>query len=81
MPTDALKAEEIWLMTAVALAEPGSTIDILTRPVEIVNICEQYANAGIQVLMELDKGVISSDPLGPYEDHLKKLINSMDIEK
>jgi hypothetical protein len=81
MPTDALKAEEIWLMTAVALAEPGSNIDILTKPSEIVNICEQYANAGIQVLMSLDKDTITSDPLGMYEDHFKKLVDSIDIEK
>lgn len=78
MPTDALKPEEIWLMTAVALAEPGNDIDILTRPGEIVEICEQYANAGIPILVKLDRESISPDPLSSYQEYFKEIVSSLE---
>lgn len=67
MPTNALREEEIWLMTSIALAEENSDLDILTKPEEIVKICEEYANTGINTLITLDYNTSLSDPLQPYE--------------
>lgn len=72
MPTDALTEEEIWLMTSVALSEPKSDLDILTKPAEIVKICEEYANTGINDLITRDYNSSLSDPLGPYEKLLEE---------
>lgn len=80
MPTNALREEEIWLMTSIALAEDGSDLDILTKPEEIVKICEEYANTGINALITLDYNTSLSDPLQPYEkffqDTLQDLSNT-----
>lgn len=77
MPTDALKEEEIWLMSSVALSEKDADLDILTKPEEIVKICEEYANTGVKALIALDFSTSISDPLEPYEklmeENLEKL--------
>lgn len=72
MPTDALREEEIWLMTSIALSEDNADLDILTKPDEIVNICEEYANTGINTLVTLDFTSTGSDPLEPYENLLQE---------
>jgi len=77
MPTDALKEEEIWLMSSIALSEKNSDLDILTKPEEIIKICEEYANTGVKDLIAIDFSTSISDPLEPYEklmeDNLEKL--------
>jgi len=72
MPTKALTEEEIWMMTSVALSEPKSDLDLLTKPSEIVKICEEYANTGINELITRDYNSSLSDPLGPYEKLLEE---------
>lgn len=77
MPTDALKEEEIWLMSSVALSEKESDLDILTKPEEIVKICEEYANTGVKHLIALDFGTSLSDPLEPYEKLLEENLEKL----
>ena len=74
MPTDALKEEEIWLMSSIALSEKDADLDILTTPEEIVKICEEYANTGVKSLIALDYSTSLSDPLEPYEKLMEENI-------
>jgi len=77
MPTNALTEEEIWMMTCVALSEPNADLDILTKPAEIVKICEEYANTGINELITRDYNSSLSDPLGPYEKLLEENLEKL----
>jgi hypothetical protein len=73
MPKDALKDNEVWMMTAVALAT-STTLAILTQPREIVEICEEYANGGIRTVIAMDNGGTPENWLQSYEDRLKSLL-------
>ena len=55
LPADSLKENEIWMMISVVFSEPNVDIKILSDGKEIVKICEQYANAGIEKLIDMDK--------------------------
>ena len=55
LPVDALKEDEIWLMIATALSESDTNLEILKDGKKIVQICEEYANAGITYLIDTDK--------------------------
>ena len=73
IPTNRLKEEEVWLMCSVALSENKSDLDILTKPDEIIKICEEYANTGIKTMIALDYGY-KSDPSEPYEKLMEENI-------
>ena len=50
---DALTENEVWMMCSVALAEE-KTLDLLANPQLVIQICEEYANGGIDALIRLD---------------------------
>lgn len=72
MPKSALKEDEIWLMTSIAISHHGST-DVVNDPKQIVAICEGYANGGISLLMSWD----SKKTLDEYEKELSDLIKKL----
>jgi hypothetical protein len=77
MPRNALTEEEIWIMTCVAFEEKEGDLNVLSDPKELVNICEEYANAGIRKLMALDYGSSITDPLEQYENLLTKNLDKL----
>ena len=72
MPKSALKEDEIWLMTCVAISHTDST-SVVNDPKQIVSICEGYANGGISLLMSWDSKKILDQYESELEDLIKKL--------
>lgn len=69
---DALIEEEVWMMCSVALAEENR-LDVLADGDKVVRICEEYANAGIEVLISLDRQTGETEP---YEEFLEKFLDN-----
>lgn len=74
MPTDALREEEIWLMTCVAISHDKNGIEIIKEPHKIVEICEGYANGGISLLMSWDKSI---RPTEKFEEEFETLLENV----
>ncbi len=67
-----LSEKEVWMMCSVALAEE-CTLEVLADSPKVIKICEEYANGGIDMLMDLDKdGAGGSEP---YEEYLERLLD------
>lgn len=77
MPVDALKEDEIWLMISVALSETNNDLKLFENPKEIVRLCEEYANAGIKTLIELDRITSNDNPNGLFEEKLQELLKDL----
>ena len=77
MPVDALKEDEIWLMISVALSEKNNDLKLFENPKEIVRTCEEYANAGIKPLIELDRITSIDNPNGSFEEKLQELLKDL----
>ncbi len=51
---DALNEQEVWLMCCVALSDNDAGLETLADPKKLIKTCEEYANGGIKILMQLD---------------------------
>ena len=72
---DALHEEEVWLMCSVVLAEEGTDLDVLADPPRLIRICEEYANGGIEYLMQLEKQTDLNNK--QYEESLERAIENL----
>jgi len=70
---DALTEREVWMMCSVALAEE-KTLDLLANPPLVIQICEEYANGGIDTLMRMDE--CSGSELEQYEESIEQIAKS-----
>jgi len=68
-----LKSEEEWLIRSVAIAEKGN-LDIFLEEKEILNIAEEYANAGILILYDMIFGGELGDPIKKVEHYVKDVL-------
>ena len=71
---DALTEQEVWLMCCVALSDEGAGLDTLADPKKLIKTCEEYANGGIDILMQLDSQTDVNNK--QYEEFLEKAIKS-----
>lgn len=67
---DALSEREVWMMCSVALAEE-KTLDLLANPSHVIQICEEYANGGIDTLIRMDE--YGGNGLDQYEESVEQL--------
>ena len=51
---DALTPTEIWMMCSVVLADSEADLETVADPKTIVRVCEEYANGGIDIVMNAD---------------------------
>ncbi len=71
---DALTEKEVWMLCSVALAT-NPQLDILADSKELIKICQEYANGGINTLMVLEKNGDSTS--GEYEAFLTEMFEKM----
>ena len=73
---DALTEKEVWLMCSVALSEDNADLDMLADQSKIVQICEEYSNAGIKILIKLNDKLVNST-FQQYEEFLEDAIKNI----
>lgn len=75
----AVTPEYIWMMIAIAIEESGGDLTIFEDPkTKIIDVCEQYANYGIQLLMSMEDRANVSDPYIGYEEKFEELLVQLD---
>lgn len=79
IPKSALSDNAIWIMISVALAEEKSNLHTLQNGDEIVRICEEYANYGINKLITMDQaGGTVGDLQKKFEE---KFLNLLELNE
>ena len=75
----AQQPEYVWMMIAIAIEESNGNLDIFREPqTKIINICEEYANYGIELLIDMEERQNStSDPHAGYEKKFNELLENL----
>jgi len=75
LPKNSLTEKQTWAMIAVALAEEESNIFTLKDGGQIYRICEEYANGGIEMVMDWDETGSNTNTikqfLGKFQEFLE----------
>ena len=71
----------VWMMIAIALEETHGDDKIFESYGKLVEICEEYANYGIHLLMELDEKASVDDPYFGFEEKMQELIDQLPHEQ
>ena len=75
----ASRPEYVWMMIATAIDESNGDLGIFEDPKSrIIDVCEQYANYGIQLLMDMEGRASASDPYIGYEEKFNDLLKQLD---
>ena len=74
-------SEYIWMMIAVAIQEDNSKLlknphNLFDEPRKIIDICEKYANYGIDLLIDIDEEP-APDPYAGYEKKFKEVLDRL----
>lgn len=69
--------EYVWMMIATALEETNGDITIFEKPERIVQICEQYANYGIKLLIDMEEKATAKDQFIGYEEKFEDLLKNL----
>lgn len=78
IPVSAAKENHIIAILGLIFSMEDADLDMLNEPDEIRNICEEYANAGAEVLLEWKMNSTSDDPLSEIKKEFKKYLTSDD---
>jgi len=71
----ATQPEHLWMMIAIAIEESNGDLTIFQYPKEkIIDVCEQYANYGIDLLMDMEEDASTSEPFLGYERKFEELL-------
>jgi hypothetical protein len=73
----ATQPEYLWMMISIAIEEYDGNLEIFQEPRKIIDICEQYANYGIELLMEMEGRASTSDPYIGYEEKFDELLENL----
>ena len=76
IPVDFIKENHIVSMLGVAFSDDSIGLEILQNPKELRVICEEYANGGIEFLIEMKKLRDHDNPLSEYEKEFFKLLEN-----
>ena len=81
LPVKYLKIEQISMILGVVFSLDGKEkgeekidLSILNEPRQIQTICQEYANAGVERLIEFEKIRDSDNPISEYEKSFKMLL-------
>ena len=75
IPVGNANSEHIVQILSVVFSEDGVELPILETPEKIRIICEEYANGGVEELMEWQEMGDETDPWSEYGKELDKLFN------
>jgi|TARA_B110000495_G_C22915738_1_gene534897 hypothetical protein len=76
IPVDAIKEHHIVSMLGVAFSDESVGLEILQNPKDLRIICEEYANGGIDFLIEMKKLRDYDNPLSELEKEFFKLLEN-----
>ena len=76
IPVDAIKEHHIVSMLGVAFSDESIGLEILQNPKDLRIICEEYANGGIDFLIEMKKLRDHDNPLSELEKEFFKLLEN-----
>jgi hypothetical protein len=76
IPVDAIKEHHIVSMLGVAFSDESIGLEILQNPKDLRIICEEYANGGIDFLIEMKKLRDYDNPLSELEKEFFKLLEN-----
>ena len=74
LPKNSLTEKQTWAMIAVALAEDESDIFTLKDGNQIYRICEEYANGGIEMIIDWDEGGSTTNTIKQYLDKFSEFL-------
>jgi len=74
IPVQNAKPEHIVQILSVAFSEEDTELSILQDPILIRQICEDYANGGVEELIEWRQSYDPENPLSEYEKEFFKLL-------
>lgn len=75
IPLDYVDEWHVAAMLSIVMSEKGINLSIFDTPTKIRQICEQYANAGIDKLMEIDKDKFKDSSNERFGDILETFLN------
>ncbi len=75
----ATRPEYVWMMIAIAIDESKGDLEIFSDPkTRIIDVCEEYANYGIELLIEMEQDASTSDPFSGYEKKFEDLLKELE---
>jgi hypothetical protein len=74
IPIEFAKEHHVVAILGVVFSINDIDLSILKQPKEIRNICESYANAGVEKLIEFKKTREHNNPLSEYESEFLKFL-------
>jgi len=74
IPIEWAKEKHLWSMIAVVMSEPDVDLSIFDEPRKIATICEEYANGGVERLIEFERLRDPDNPISEYEKELYKYL-------
>ena len=74
LPKNSLTEKQTWAMIAVALAEDESDIFTLKDGNQIYRICEEYANGGIEMIIDWDEGGSTTNTTKQFLDKFAEFL-------
>ena len=76
IPIDAAKEHHLYSMLGLVFSLPKVDIQILKQPTEIRKICEDYANGGVEKLIEFERTRENDNPISEYETALMEFLKT-----
>ena len=74
----AQQPEYVWMMIAIAIEESNGDLEIFRDPqTKIIKVCEEYANYGIELLINMEDQNKTSDPYAGYEKKFDELLENL----
>ena len=74
----ATNPEYLWMMFAIAIEESNGALEIFHDPqTRIIDICEEYANYGINLLITMENDGTANDPDLGYENKINSLLKNL----
>ena len=74
LPKNSLTQNQTWAMIAVALAEDESDIFTLKDGNQIYKICEEYANGGIEMIIDWDESGSTTNTIKQFLDKFSEFL-------
>jgi len=80
IPIEFAKEEHLYSMLGLVFSLDEVDLSILKQPKEIRKICEEYANGGVEKLIEFERIREHDNPISEYENELMKFLKTKETE-
>jgi hypothetical protein len=76
IPIEYAKEQHLYSMIGLIFSLSDVDLSILRQPKEIRKICEEYANGGVDVLIEFERTRSPDNPISEYEKQFLKFLKN-----